>query len=184
MRTKARLLTCAILLFCFTAAPAWAQRRVPHKDSGAIGGEVGVFIPKQDGMKTGPALEGFYEYYLDARNSVRLGAGWANPKFEREPSDSVRQIRIAVDVAHNWEGGSVHPFVGAGLGTYFLQVRDSGHNVGESETKLGGTIFGGLEFFTSDTFAVKGEARYHIVTKWGGYNPSGLALTIGAKAYF
>lgn len=38
-------------------------------------------------------------------------------------------------------------------------------------TKLGGTIFGGVEFFTSKTFAVKGEARYH-------------ALTIGVKSYF
>ena len=32
--------------------------------------------------------------------------------------------------------------------------------------------------------AVKAEARYDVVTKWNGYNPSGLALTIGAKGYF
>ena len=42
----------------------------------------------------------------------------------------------------------------------------------------------GLEFFTSNTFAVKGEARYHAVMKANGYNPSGLALTIGVKSYF
>jgi len=45
-------------------------------------------------------------------------------------------------------------------------------------------LIGGVEFFTSNTFSVKGEARYHIVTKANGYNPSGLALTIGAKTYF
>ncbi len=166
------------------ASPAWAQRRVPHKDSGAIGGEVGLFLPKQDGMDTGPTLEGFYEYYVDARDSVRVGAGWAKPKAEGASDVSVRQVRIAVDLLHNWEGGSIHPFVGAGLGTYFLQTRANGHDVGDSQTKLGGTLIGGLEFFTSNTFSVKGEARYHIVMKANGYNPSGLALTIGAKTYF
>ena len=115
---------------------------------------------------------------------MRVGAGWANPRVERETADSTRQVRIAVDLVHNWEGGSVHPFVGAGLGTYFLQARDNGHNIGAGATKLGGTLFGGAEFFTSNTFSVKAEARYHIVSKWDGYDPSGLALTIGVKRYF
>jgi opacity protein-like surface antigen len=157
---------------------------MPHEDAAAIGGEVGVFLPKQDGMSTGLALEGFYEYYLTARDSLRVGAGWANPKFERESEDSVRQVRIAVDVLHNWEGGSIHPFLGAGLGTHFLQVKDNGENFGDSRTKFGGTIIGGVEYFTSNTFAIKGEARYHVVMKDRGYNPSGLALTIGVKSYF
>jgi hypothetical protein len=183
MPAKARLLT-FVALISILATPAWAQRRVPHKDSGALGGEVGLFLPKQDGMDTGPALEGFYEYYFDARDSVRVGVGWAEPKSEGASDVSVRQVRIAVDLLHNWEGGSIHPFVGAGLGTYFLQTRSNGHNVGDSDTKLGGTLIGGVEFFTSNTFSVKGEARYHIVVKANGYNPSGLALTIGAKTYF
>jgi hypothetical protein len=183
MSGKARLLTLVVLVSAL-ASPAWAQRRVPHKDSGAIGGEVGVFLPKQDNMDSGPVLEGFYEYYFDARDSVRVGAGWAYPKVTGTSDTSVRQVRIAVDLLHNWEGGSVHPFVGAGLGTYFLQSRTDGHNIGDGDTKLGGTLIGGVEFFTSNTFSVKGEARYHIVTKAGGYNPSGLALTIGAKKYF
>jgi hypothetical protein len=157
---------------------------MPHKDAGAIGGEVGVFLPRQEGMTTGPAIEGFYEYYLSARNSVRVGAGWANPKVELEHSDSTRQVRIALDLVHNWEGGAVHPFVGAGLGTYFIQARDNGTDVGDSQNKLGGTIFGGVEYFTSNTFSVKGEARYHVISKVGGYDPSGLALTIGLKSYF
>ncbi len=38
---------------------ALAQSRMPHKDAGAIGGEVGVFLPRQDGMTTGPMLEGY-----------------------------------------------------------------------------------------------------------------------------
>ena len=183
MTAKARLLTFAILISVFST-PAWAQRRVPHQGSGAIGGDVGVFLPKQDGMDSGPVLEGFYESYFDARDSVRLGVEWTNPKLEGHSDDSIRQIRVGGDVLHNWEGGSIHPFVGAGLGAYFLQGRSNGHNIGDSRTKLGGTLIGGLEFFTSNTFSVKGEARYHIVTKSNGYNPSGLTLTVGAKAYF
>jgi opacity protein-like surface antigen len=181
VRAQLAALGCVVVLGVPSAAFA---QRMPHKDAGAIGGEVGVFLPKQDGMTTGPALEGFYEYYLTARNSVRMGAGWANPKFERESSDSMRQIRVAVDLVHNWEGGAVHPFVGAGVGSYFLQEKDNGNSIGPSQTKLGGTVSGGVEFFTSKTFAVKGEARYHAVMKANGYDPSGLALTIGVKSYF
>ena len=181
---KAQLLICSLGLLLAVPPAASAQARMPHKDAGAIGGEVGIFLPKEDRLTTGPVLEGFYEYYLSPRDSLRLGVGWLNPKFESESSDSLRQIRLAVDLVHNWEGGAVHPFVGAGLGTYFLQFRDNGENSGESETKFGGTVFGGVEFFTSNTFAVKGEARYHIVSKVNDFNPSGLSLTFGVKSYF
>ena len=181
---KARLLILGLAGVLGLPANASAQRRMPHKDAGAVGADVGVFLPRQDGMTTGPAIEGFYEYYLSARDSLRVGAGWANPKQEADSDNTMRQVRIAVDVLHNWEGGAIHPFVGAGLGTYFLQPRSHGTNLGDSATKLGGTILGGVEFFTSNTFSVKGEARYHIVTKSGLYDPSGLALTIGVKSYF
>ncbi len=176
------ILACA---FVFSiSSPLWAQQRVPHAESGGIGADVGLFMPRQDGMTTGPALEGFYERYLTARDSIRLGVGWANPKFDREHSDSVRQMRLAFDVAHNWEGGAVHPFVGAGLGSYFIQQKDNGQNIGDSQTKLGGTLFGGVEYFTSRTFSIRGEARYHAVMKANGYDPSGLALSVGVKTYF
>jgi opacity protein-like surface antigen len=181
---KARLLIAAVALIVGLPGAGFAQGRMPHKDAGAIGGDVGIFLPQQDGMTTGPALEGFYEYYLTARESIRVGAGWANPKQEANSDARTRQIRVAVDLLHNWEGGAVHPFVGAGLGTYFLQPRLDGTNLGSSATKLGGTLLAGVEFFTSNTFAVKAEARYHVVTKSGPYNPSGLGLTIGVKSYF
>ena len=157
---------------------------MPHTGASAVGGEVGIFLPREDVLTTGPVLEGTYEYYLTARDSLRLGVGWLNPKREGESEDSVRMIRIAGDLVHNWEGGAVHPFVGAGLGIYFLQPRDNGENLGDSRTKFGGTIFGGAEFFTSNTFSVKGEARYHVVSKIDDFNPSGLSLTFGVKSYF
>ena len=181
---KAQLLICSLAVWLSAPAIAAGQPRMPHRDAGAVGGEVGIFLPKEDVLTTGPVVEGFYEHYLTARESVRVGVGWLNPKWEGEPDDSLRQIRIAVDFIHNWEGGPVHPFVGAGIGTYFLQFRDNGENAGDGDTRLGGTVFGGVEYFTSNTFAVKGEARYHIVAKTNGFNPSGLSLTFGVKRYF
>lgn len=141
-------------------------------------------MPHDSAMTSGPAIGGFYEHYLTARDSLRLGAEWQNPKRDVEHADSVRQIRIGGDLIHNWEGGAIHPFVGAGLAAYVLQPRDNGTSVGDSATKLGGTLLGGAEFFASKTFSVKGEARYNVVSKWNGYDPSGLALTIGVKSYF
>ena len=173
-----------ILTVCLMALPASAlAQRVPHTDSAAIGGDVGIFLPREDGMKWGPVLEGFYEYYFEPRTSVRIGLGWLKPRFDPFEEDSVRYIRVPIDVVYNWEGGAVHPFVGAGLGIYFLQQQHNGDNVGESHTKLGGTLFGGAELFTSNTTAVKLEAKYHIVQR-SIIRPGGLALTVGLKKYF
>ncbi len=174
-----------ILIAALLALPATASaQRVPHTDSAAIGGDVGVFIPREEALKWGPNLEGFYEYYFEPRTSVRIGLGWLRPRFDREEDDGIRYIRVPVDVVYNWEGGAIHPFVGAGLGVYFLQLQDNGNNVGESQTKLGGTFFGGVELFTDDTVSFKLEARYHAVQRTFGLKPDGLALTVGLKKYF
>jgi outer membrane protein with beta-barrel domain len=174
--------TLLIIILLALPAPALAQR-VPATDSAAVSGEVGVFLPRQDGMKAGPTAEGFYEYYFEPRTSVRFGLGWAKPKFEGSGDDSIRYIRVPVDVVYNWEGGAVHPFVGAGIGVYFLQQKHNGDNVGDSDTKLGGTIFGGVELFTARRTSLKLEARYHLVQN-ARTNPDGLALTVGLKQYF
>jgi len=182
-----RSLTVVCGLVLCVSTPALAQRetrRAPHQGSSAVEGEVGVFMPSQDGMSTGPTVEGAYEYYLTARNSLRIGAGWANPKVEQEHSDGTRQVRIGADLLHNWEGGAIHPFVGAGVGSYFLQPIDNGNSLGPSNTRVGARFLGGVEFFTAKTFSVKGEARYDAVAKVNGYNPSGLSLSIGVKSYF
>ena len=180
-------LTLASTLVLFSATPALAQResrRAPHQGSSAVEGEVGFFMPTQSGMTTVPTIEGAYDYYLTARNSLRIGAGWAAPKFENNTTDGTRQVRVGADLIHNWEGGAIHPFIGAGAGAYFLQPIDNGSNFGPNETSLGARVLGGVELFTSKTFAVKGEARYDAVAKANGYNPSGFALSIGVKSYF
>lgn len=175
----------SILAIIFAMAPSYAQaQRTPQADMAAVGGDIGIFLPRADQLSSGLNLEGFYEYYFTPRASIRLGVGWMEPKRELEDEDSTRYIRVAGDVVRNWEGGAIHPFVGAGLGIYFIQEKDNGENFGEEHTKLGGTVFGGLEFFTSNTVAVKAEARYHLIDNINGFNPDGLALTIGLKKYF
>jgi hypothetical protein len=172
------------ILFVGVATVTAAQGRVPAAESGAIGGEIGVIAPRDEVLSTGLTLEGFYEYYFSARSSMRVGLGWANLPFDREDEDSIRTLRVPIDLVYNVEQGNVHPFLGAGIGLYFVQPKDNGESIGDSETKLGATLFGGAEFFTGPTFSVKGEARYHIVGDVFGLNPGGLAVTIGVKKYF
>jgi len=157
---------------------------MPHQGANGVGAEVGGFIPQQSGMSTGLEVTGFFEHYLTARDSLRLGVGWTNPNVSNSTDHTTRQARLGGELVHNWEGGQVHPFVGAGLGAYFLQSRIAGNDVGPGATKLGGTILGGAEFFTSKTVSVKGEARYNFVSKWNNYDPSGLSLSVGLKTYF
>ena len=180
-----RFLLHSIVFVCSLLVPAAASaQRVPATDSGAIGGDVGVFVPSSDELDSSLALEGFYEYYFTPRASVRTGLGWTNPSFSRGNDDHLRLFRVAVDGVYNWEGGAIHPFAGAGLGIYFLQPTDNGESVEDSETQPGVSLFGGFEYFTSRTTAIKAEARYHLVGDAFGLNPDGLALTIGVKMYF
>jgi hypothetical protein len=181
---KAQLIALAMTALLALPAASFAQGRMPHTDAGAVGADVGLFVPRQDGMSTGPEISGFYEHYLSPRDSVRAVVGWMNANREGVTDSHVRQVRIGADLIHNWEGGAVHPFLGVGLSAYVLQRREGGADVGENATKLGGTLIGGAEYFTSKTFSIKGEARYHVVSDWDGYNPSGLALTVGVKSYF
>src|SRR5262249_16528662 len=125
------------------------------------------------------------EYYVTPRVSLRTVFGLTDPGFRTESSDSLRQIPLRADVNYNWEQGKWHPFVGAGVGAYFLQLKDNGRAFGQSETKAGVNLGGGVEYFTSRTVALKGEARYHIIDRARtGQDPSGLVLTGGLKKYF
>ncbi len=181
---RAQLFVLAVTAVLCAPATAAAQRRMPHQDANGIGAEVGVFVPQQDGMASAPEISGFFEHYLTARDSIRLDGGWTDPHISDSTDHLTRQVRVGGELIHNWEGGAIHPFVGAGLGAYFLQSRVAGSNVGDGATKLGGTLLGGAEFFTAKTVSVKAEARYNIVSGWNGYDPSGFALTIGLKSYF
>jgi hypothetical protein len=166
-------------------AVARAQERAPHTGSTAVGVDVGAFVPKDNQLDPALIVNALLEYYLTPRVSLRTDFGLTNPGFSRESTDSLRQIPLRADVNYNWEGGKWHPFVGAGVGAYFIQFKDNGQALGDSETKAGVNFGGGVEYFTSRTVSLKGEARYHVIGKTrAGEDPSGLVLTGGLKKYF
>jgi hypothetical protein len=173
--------TLLVGLAVLAPASAAAQANVPDTEMAAAGVDVGLWLPTEDALETGATLSALLEYYLTPRTSVRGTFGWADPSFAGE-NESLRQYRLAMDLQYNWERGKWHPFVGAGVGVYFVQHRENDADLGESRNEPGLGLGGGIEYFTTRTLAVKGEARYHLVK--GEPDPSGLALTIGLKKYF
>ena len=120
-------------------------------------------MPRDGQLDPAPIVNLLLEYYVTPRVSLRTDFGVTNPGFVRESSDSLRQFPLRVDLNYNWEGGKWHPFVGTGVGAYFIQFRDNGESFGSSETKLGLNLGGGVEYFTGRTVSLKGEARYHML---------------------
>jgi len=164
---------------------AVAQERAPHSGSTAVGIDAGAFIPRDSQLQSAPVVNVLAEYYVTPRVSLRTDFGVTNPGFVRESSDSLRQIPLRVDLNYNWEGGKWHPFVGTGVGAYFIQFKDNGQSFGSSETKAGFNVGGGVEYFTSRTVSLKGEGRYHMIGKTAaGQDPSGFVLTAGLKKYW
>ena len=161
-----------------------AQERVPQAGTTAAGIDVGAFIPTNDGLSNSLLLNVLYEYYVTPRVSFRTDFGWSNPAFTGGGVDSLRQMPLRFDVNYNWEGGRWHPFVGTGVGLYFMQFRADEEAIGGTETRFGLNTGGGIEYFFNRSVAVKGEGRYHAVANARGMDPSGIALTMGLKTYF
>ena len=168
------------------AAPAnvLAQARVPDTQMMAIGADAGVLLPG-DGLNAGPIINGLWEYYFTPRAGVRTTFGWANPSLDRESEDSQRQFKLALDLLYNWEYGKVHPFVSGGGGVWFLQEKDNGESIGDSEHKPGLTFGAGIDYFVTRTATVKFEGRYDwVAVDDGRPDPSGISLTVGVKKFF
>jgi len=176
----------AIVAFCAVNSSAQDRRlRQPHTGSEAVGFEVGAFVPDDHQFNSDLLINGLFEYYVRPRVSLRTEFGITDPGHAREPVDSLRQVPLRLDVNYNWEGGVWHPFVGAGIGAYFLRNKDNGVPFGKTITEPGLNLGGGLEYFLNRRVTVKGEARYHrIDTMPGGPDPSGWALTLGMKRYY
>ena len=186
MKNLFRLPIIAIVLLILPSM-AEAQGRTPRTGSAAVGGDVGWFFPTDEALNASVSLDGFYEYYLAPRTSIRLGLGWTAPEYDFETDESLRYVRIGGDVIYNWERGAIHPFAGAGLGIYIMQPSEDGNDTADSESKLGGALLGGLEYFTSNTVSLKGEVSYHFISgvdNFGPADPSGFKLAIGLKKYF
>ena len=171
-------------LSVMTPVIAGAQERVPQSGSTAVGIDVGAFAPRAPEMNNSLLFNVLYEYYVTPRASLRTDFGWASPSFNSGGISSLRQVPVRLDVNYNWEGGRWHPFVGTGVGVYFLQFRSNQQVFGDTENKLGLNLGGGVEYFIHRNVTVKGEGRYHAIADVRGSDPSGLALTVGLKTYF
>jgi len=163
---------------------AMAQGRVPHTESASVGLDVGAFVPSGDLLDNAPVISGFYEYYVTPRVSLRPSVAWSDANLQGSGADSLRQVPVRLDLNYNWEGGKWHPFVGTGIGVYFMQLKHNGLSVGDSENKLGLNLGGGVEYFVHRTVSLKGEARYHAIQDVLGIDASGLVLSVGLKTYF
>jgi opacity protein-like surface antigen len=181
-----RVLALLVIVSCMLwPGVSVAQERAPHAGSTAVGIDAGIFMPSADQLDNALIVNALLEYYVTPRVSLRTNFGLTDPGFSQESVDSLRQIPLRLDANYNWERGKWHPFVGAGVGAYFLQFKDNGQTFGESETKPGFNVGGGIEYFTGRTVALKGEARYHVIGNTrNGQDPSGLVFTGGLKKYW
>lgn len=161
-----------------------AANAQPRDGHVAVGADIGLFLPADDQFDSAMIWGGFLEGYVTPRVGIRGSLFLTAPEYERGTDEHERQVRLGADVIYNWEGGRVHPFVGAGIGAHFLQLTDDGESIGDSDTKLGFALLGGLEYFLNRAWTVKGEARYQWVDDRPLVNPDGFALTIGLKRYF
>jgi hypothetical protein len=173
----------ATFLGCFlTTTPASAQ--TPDTGLIGVGGDIGVFFPDEAFEKT-LTLDGYGEYYVTPRISVRTLFGWAKPGFENQTENHFRQVKLLFNGVYNWEMGTWHPYATFGAGAYFVRVLLDDVEDPDSETRGGINFGGGIEYFMDDRAAIKGEVRWDIVSEPPGLpDASGFTFTLGYKRYF
>jgi hypothetical protein len=182
MMRMRRVLCITAVLNCLFVLPASAQ--TPNTGLIGVGGDIGVFFPDEAFEKTF-TFDGYGEYYVTPRASVRGMFSWASPGFENRTEDHFRQARFLFNGVYNWERGALHPFVTAGAGFYFVRQLLDGRDDPDSETRGGLNFGGGAEFFVGERASVKGEARWDLVSQPTGFpDATGFTLTIGYKRYF
>ena len=178
------------LFFIFTCAVprvSQAQATSPGENAVAVGGDVG-FLATNYGETSG-TVDAYVEYYYTARASVRGLYDWSQMDFEAARERSLRRQHLLLNFVYNWEVGRFRPFVTIGGGAYFLQRREGGQSVGESVSKPGGNVGGGIEYDLR-TFAIKTEMNVQILTEeerfpeLNGKTLSGFTWTFGVKVPF
>jgi hypothetical protein len=177
------LITCITILFsALLAAPSTAQ--TPVAGGIAAGADIGVFFPDEAFEKTF-TFDGFGEYYVTPRVSIRALLGYASPGFENFTEDHFRQVRLLFNGIYNWKYDNWLPYVTAGAGAYFLRVLLDGAPDPDSEVRGGLNFGGGTEYSLGGGATVKGELRWDIVSEpLAGPDATGFTITLGYKRYF
>lgn len=184
MRRPTRLFLIAACAAIASLLPLAARAQTPDTGLFGAGGDIGVFFP-DEAFETTVTLDGFAEYYVTPRVSVRGMLAWANPGFDNRTEDKFRQVKLLFSGVYNWEYIEWHPFVAAGAGAYFVRQLLDNRDDPDGETRGGIHFGGGVEYFTSQMSAVKAEGRWDLVSRPSGFpDVSGFTLTIGFKRYF
>lgn len=173
-----------LVLGCSWAWPSLSSAQTPNTGMTAAGVDAGVMIP-HGALESTPTLDGFGEYYLTPRVSIRGLLGYAAPGFQDHNQDYFRQVRLAFNAVYNWEGGVWHPYATAGAGAYFVRQILFGRSSPDGEVRGGINLGGGVEYFLNRMNTIKGEARWDIVSHPPDLpDATGFTLTIGVKHYF
>jgi hypothetical protein len=161
-----------------------AEAQTPDTGLIGIGGDLGVRFP-DEALENTFTIDGYGEYYVTPRISLRAMLAWSKPGFENRTEDKFRQTMLLFNGVYNWEYGEWHPFVTAGAGAYFVRQLFENADDPDAETRGGINFGGGVEFFTSELSSIKGEARWDVVSHPAGVpDATGFSLTIGFKRYF
>jgi len=151
-----RLFACTVLTSLLSIVPAAAQAPAQTPDTGLIGvgGDIGVLFP-DEAFENTFTLDGYGEWYLTPRISLRAMLGYASPGFENRTEDTFRQTKLMFNGVYNWE------------------------------TRGGLNFGGGTEYFTGAMSSVKIEGRWDIVSEPTGFpDATGFSVTVGYKRYF
>jgi hypothetical protein len=191
MRVRASSVLIAAVLG-MGAWPAAAQQQPERPAAGhfAVGVDLGFFKPRP-GFDVSATVDGFGEFYLARRVSLRGLVGWANPGIDNGTAcqemptgcgaNTWQQVRLELSAIYNWEAGEWHPYVLGGVGVHALPSKTTGNYSGDFSVHAGG----GVEYFARPKVVVKGEVAFHgLGRREFGRDPSGLTLTVGLKRYF
>jgi hypothetical protein len=176
----------AAMLCCGMATPALSQTRVRTPDKGVIGYGVdaGVLFPDAAFENT-LTFDGFGEYYVSPRVSIRALLAFANPGFANTNADTFRQTKLLFSGVYNWEKGSWRPFAQFGAGFYFVRQQFDIAPDPPGETRGGLNFGGGTEYLLNHESAVKIELRWDVVSHpFLLPDATGTSLTFGYKRYF
>ena len=186
-RARRAVQTAFALLFCLSlASPILAQTRVRTPDKGVIGYGVdgGVLFP-DEAFENTLTFDGFGEYYVTPRVSIRGLFAFASPGLSGANEDHFRQTKLLFSGVYNVEKGSWRPFAQFGAGFYFVRLKLDAETDPPGETRGGLNFGGGSEYLLNNEAAIKVELRWDIVSHpFLLPDATGTSLTFGYKRYF
>ena len=130
-------------------------------------------------------LDGFGEFYLTPRISVRGMLAWSSPGVDGFTEDHFRQVKLLFGGNYNWIYKKWRPFGGGGAGAHFVRLKLDSQQDPEGESRGGIYFGGGTDYILNDESAIKVEFRWDFVSDPPGLpDASGQTLTIGYKRFF